>query len=211
MSGNNLPNNASFPRSNSPMNNNPQEIQMNFGQAPMQSPQKEKKKGKAKGCFLAVIIVMVITFVSFIFWVFLSPPDDSVEAQTTDNNFSETVKSEPKDILISDNDYFSARFVKATSVPDIDDCFYIYINIENKSSAECIYILEDVYIDDTAANFSGSGLPQKALAGKKLNGVFCIFSEQKIEDASKLEFKVVCHDSNYNEITSSDMVTLKLK
>lgn len=170
---------------------------------------KGKNSRKGKGCALAIILVIVLAVAAFIIFAVISPSD----TEPSDDSSSSYISRETNasNISIADNEYFSAYFVKAESIYGLENSFNIYLNIENKSDVEEVFRLDDVYIDDTAANFSGSGVPQTVLPGKKMNGVFCIFYQGKIEDAEKLEFKIECMDSGFNDVKVTNNIVISLK
>lgn len=189
------------------VNSDPLEIQMNFDEQPAQKKKEQKKKPK-KGCLTAIIVCAFLFAGVFSLFIF-GDGNETTEKETTSVN--EISTKEEKPIIVNDS-FFSAKFGKVMSAPGIDGCFYVVLEIENKSDIDEAFLLEDVYIDDTAANFSGSGLMQSALVGKKLNGTFCIFYPEKIENAEKLEFKIVCMDKNsLNRLEVTDTITINLK
>lgn len=104
---------------------------------------------------------------------------------------------------------YSAEYQKCYSVDGISGCFYVTIKAENNSDAEQVYMLDDVYVDDSHCT-TGTGLPVTALGGKKVTGAFIVFSETPLEEIEKIEFRLVVRDnSTFSEIERSDVITVE--
>lgn len=104
---------------------------------------------------------------------------------------------------------YSAEYQKCYSVDGIDGCFYVTIKVENNSDAEQVYMLDDVYVDDSHCT-TGTGLPVTALGGKKVTGAFIVFTGAPLEEVEKIEFRLVVLDnSTFSEIERSEVITVE--
>lgn len=125
-------------------------------------------------------------------------------APSEPTNTQETVQT----IEFSGESY-SAEYQKCYSVDGISGCFYVTIKVENNSDAEQVYMLDDVYVDDSHCT-TGTGLPVTALGGKKVTGAFIVFTETPLEEVEKIEFRLVVLDnSTFSEIERSEVITVE--
>ncbi len=162
---------------------------------------------KKKGSKVAIIFVILFAFIAIV--AVISNSDTSSDSSSDTNNSNVSNTTETANTIIAENDYFTAEYIEASSISGVDGMFMISLKIKNTSNQSEIFLLEDVYIDDTKANFSGSGVPQTVLPDKNLNGVFSIAYPEKIENAKIIEFKIVCMDESYNKLITTRTITIK--
>ena len=106
---------------------------------------------------------------------------------------------EPEETVIFDGSSAIATYRGCSEQQAVSGCFYVNLQIENKSenTEEWIY-LDDVYVDDVKCSV-GTGVPVTISPGKKANGTFIIFSEDSLPDVESIEFKVVVADNETME------------
>ena len=171
-----------------------------------------------------LIAVLSVVLITILYALFINMNSDikvsenndaSVVSETTSasdvtDTTLEVIGSAEKDnnMLIAENKFFNAEYVKAEQIPGVDGAFGIYIKIKNNSDISEVFLLEDVYVDNTKVDFSGSAVPQTVLPGKNLNGAFSITYPQKVEDAKIIEFKITCMDNNYEKVFTTDTITI---
>lgn len=110
---------------------------------------------------------------------------------------------EPNDATVSfSGDYFDAKYIKCSAQDGVSGCFYVIIDITNKGSASCTYLLSDVYVNDYHCE-SGTALPITALPGKSVKGSFIVFCETPLSDVSNVNFKLSVMDSDTMSLTES--------
>lgn len=82
------------------------------------------------------------------------------------------------------------------------------MSIENTSDNECIYMLDDVYVDDSHC-YCATGIPITTMAGKKVTGSFIISCETPLSDVEKIDFSLVAYDNNsVSTVEKSESVTI---
>lgn len=169
-----------------------------------------KKRKNIALIFLATFFVLFVVCVSL-------PTSDGSEASnansvssTATNSLSEEtqdLKDETDAIAFSGENY-TAEYLKCWEASGLTGCFYIDVKINNIGDKECIYLLDDVYADDTHCQ-SGSGLPITALPSKNVRASFVVFCETPLSEISNVEFKLNVLDSeNYNTLETSNAVSV---
>lgn len=114
---------------------------------------------------------------------------------------------EPEETVIFDGSSAIATYQGCSEQQAVSGCFYVNLQIENKTenTEEWIY-LDDVYVDDVKCS-TGTGVPVTIDPGKKANGMFIVFSEASLPDVETVEFKVVVAD-NENMKTIEESSTI---
>ncbi len=169
----------------------------------------KKRKNRA-------LISLATFFVLFVVCVSL-PTSDGSEAPNANsvsspapNPLSDETQDlkEETDAITFSGDNYTAEYLKCWEASGLTGCFYIDVKINNIGNKECIYLLDDVYVDDTHCQ-SGSGLPITALPSKNVRASFVVFCETPLNEISKVEFKLNVLDSeNYNTLETSNTVSV---
>lgn len=170
---------------------------------------RKKRKGIA-------LISLATFFVLFVVCVSL-PTSDGSEASNANsvsspapNPFSDETQDlkEEADAITFSGENYTAEYLKCWESSGLTGCFYIDVKINNIGDKECIYLLEDVYVDDTHCQ-SGSGLPITALPGKNVKASFVVFCETPLTEISKVEFKLnVMNSEILNILETSGVISV---
>lgn len=169
----------------------------------------KKRKKRALIC-LATFFVLFVACVSLPTSDDAGAPNENSVSPMTSNSFNEG-KSDLKDgtdAIMFNGQNYTAEYLKCWDASGVSGCFYIDVKINNIGDKECIYLLDDVYVDDTHCQ-SGSGLPITALPSKNVRASFVVFCETPLSEISNVEFKLNVLDSeNYNTLETSNTVSV---
>lgn len=144
------------------------------------------------GALSACSIIIVITLCAVI-GIMAKSCGGGYTPQETNN--STGGDSSAAELLTITNNSFTAQVEKCFSADAVQGAFYITFNISNTSDKECMYTLEDVYVDDEHCN-TGAGLPVTTAAGKRVTGSFIVFCDTPLSDVGKIDFSLVAYDNN---------------
>ena len=128
---------------------------------------------------------------------------------STETDSAEPAKQENEETVVFTGDSATVTYHGCSEQKAVSGCFYVNLQIENKSenTEEWIY-LDDVYVDDVKCN-TGTGIPVTVAPGKKVNGPFIVFTETALSDVKSLEFKVVIADNDtMKAVEKSDTVNI---
>lgn len=157
------------------------------------------------GALSVCAVIIVVTLCAVI--AILTKSCSSGYPSTGTNN-SEGRESSTPELLTITNGSFTAQVEKCFSADAVQGAFYITINISNTSDKECMYTLEDVYVDDEHCN-TGAGLPVTTAAGKKVTGSFIVFCDTPLSDVEKVDFSLVAYDNNsVSTVEKGESVTI---
>lgn len=126
-----------------------------------------------------------------------------------------------KPLALSDTVLYSDDNVKV-SYSGVDDpgtgmnMFRLTLNIENNYEKNVLAYLEECYINDTKANvFGGNSDLDGIKPGKKASCRFLLTYEpseiSKVEDINKLEFKIKLRGTDFDELFTTETITLSKK
>lgn len=176
-----------------------------------------------RGVAVLCAIIIIIAIAACVGVIAASSGDDKpqqAESGSTGANSpsaQESVSSDPATSsaasenqvgVIFDGSYATIAYAETFEADGVSGCFYINLQIENKSESEIWVYLEDVYVDDLSCT-SGTGLPVTVLPEKKTNGSFIVFCDGSLDSVEKVEFKVVVADNETaTRLETSD--TLKI-
>lgn len=157
------------------------------------------------GALSACAVIIVISLCA-VFAILLKSCSGGYPSQET--NHSTSGESPTDELLTIANSSFTAQVEKCFASDFVNGAFYIKMHIENTSDTECVYMLDDVYVDDTHC-YCASGMPITAMAGKKVTGSFIISCETSLSDVEKIEFSLVAYDNNnFSAIEKSEPVAI---
>lgn len=167
---------------------------------------------KKKTILIIIAVIMVIGIIGAAVGGNSSNPSETQEnSSVSESNSSQNKNSEGKQgesVVFSGKNY-SAEYTKCFTADGVEGVFYINLKISNTGNTEQIYILEDVYVDDTHCN-TGTGVPVTAAAEKNVNGSFIVFCETPLENVKNVEFKLNIRDKESMEtIEESDVITIQ--
>lgn len=150
---------------------------------------------------LALIVVFAISIITFI------PDgegDDSSQPSITNEQSSENSG------VIYFNDYFTIEYINLFEAPGVT-ASYLQLKIENMSNQKLLLSLDDVYVNDVAVE-SGSGMPIELESGKISQTPFILFTGNTgltVDEMTKIEFKLIGYDDNYNEYATEKITITK--
>ena len=125
---------------------------------------------------------------------------------STESGASEDISTEQDVVFQGSN--ASITYIGLSEAPGIAGCLYLSLEIENTGSADCVYNLADVYVNDSSCN-TGSGVPIVAQAGKSATGAFIIFTDLTVDDVSSVDFQVEIRDNDtFSLLETSDTISV---
>lgn len=157
------------------------------------------------GALSACAVIIVITLCAIIAILAKSCSGGYAPQGTNNSTGGESPTVEELTITTSS---FTAKVEKCFAPDFINGAFYIKMSIENTSDTECIYMLDDVYVDDSHC-YCATGMPITTMAGKKVTGSFIISCETPLSDVGKIDFSLVAYENNsVSTVEKSESVTI---
>ena len=165
-----------------------------------------------QGAYIACTVIIVLTVLLCTTVIFNNQNESpKEEGSTTASEMNKVGNDTESSSFIFSGNTANITYESCYDVDSISGCFYVQLQIENTGNVEAVYSLSDVYVDDVACN-SGTGLPVTILPGKSGTGAFIIFSEKKLDNIEKVEFKISVRDNaDQSVVETSDTITITPK
>ncbi len=157
-----------------------------------------------------VVLIVVLVVVSLIFKLAFNT---SVNEMTQENQFSqedmEYYSQQKNENVIYEDDYLRVAYMRTYNVAGVNTT-YLQLKIVNKSYHEMWLSLSDVYVNDISI-LTGTAVPIVLAPGKISQSPFILFTANSgltAADISKIEFRIKGRDSNFEEIHTTNYITI---